>query len=315
MGEFSTSNEMSRFSRPLALLLMLGALAILAPRFFQPANLRDMLLANMPLLVAAIGMTLVILLGQIDVSIGSQFAICAVAAGVLAKTGLPMLLVAIATVAAGAVLGSINAGLIANLRLPSIVVTLASMVILRDGLRWATEGAWVQNLPSSFQWLGLGQTAGEALIVCIAAATFAAFAWSMRNLSAARAVYATGSNEEAARLAGIRTRAVTFAVFVTMGALAGLAALFDSIRFSDIQSNSGVGLELKAIAAVVVGGTSIQGGRGTLAGTLLGVAILGVIGPALTFLGINAFWEKAIQGAIILWAIVMEALLRGKSRL
>ncbi len=301
-------------SRLAALALMLGALAALAPRFFQPANLRDMLLANMPVLVAATGMTLVILLGQIDVSIGAQFAICAVAAGVLAKTGLPMLLVVFATIAVGAALGSMNAALIANLHLPSIVVTLASMVILRDSLRWGTEGAWVQNLPASFQWLGAGQTAGEVMLVCIAAAVFAMFAWSLRNLSAARAVYATGSNEEAARLAGIRTRAVTFAVFVIMGALTGLAALLDSIRFSDIQSNSGVGLELKAIAAVVVGGTSITGGRGSLAGTLTGVAILGIIGPALTFLGINAFWEKAIQGAIILVAIVAEAVFRGARR-
>ena len=286
------------------------ALALLRPEFFAAANLRDMLLANASVLIVAIGMTLVILLGQIDVSVGAQFAVCAVTAGALAKAGLPMPVVAIATTFAGAALGSLNATLVANLKLPSIVVTLALMVVLRDALRWTTGGAWVQNLPSDFQWFGFGQRHGEWIILSIAAALFAVFAWGLRNLGVGRAVYATGSDAEAARLAGLNARAVVFAVFVCMGALTGLAALLDAIRFSDVQSNAGVGLELKAIAAVVVGGTSIQGGRGSLLGTLLGVAILGMIGPALTFLGINAFWEQAIQGAIILAAVVTDAVLQ-----
>lgn len=287
---------------------MLAVLALIAPTFFAPANLRDIVLAIIPVLVVAIGMTLVILLGQIDVSVGAQFALGVVAAGLFAKSGMRMEAVAIATMLVGAVLGSANAVLVAKLKLPSIVATLASMAILRDAIRWATGGAWVQNLPANFQWFGLGQRTGEVVIVGIAAAVFAWFAWGMRNLGAGRAVYATGSEIEAARLAGINTQTVTFSVFVLMGTLTGLAAVLDAIRFSDIQSNAGVGLELKAIAAVVVGGTSINGGRGSLFGTLLGVAVLGTIGPALTFLGINAFWEQAIQGAIILSAVVMDAL-------
>ncbi len=290
-----------------AFALTLVALALSRPGFFAIANLRDMLLANVPVLVVAIGMTLVILLGQIDVSIGAQFAVCAVTAGTLAKSGWSMPLVVVATMFAGAALGSLNGALVAHLKLPSIVVTLASMVVLRDTIRWTTGGAWIQNLPLNFQWFGFGQQHGEWIILCIAAVLFAGFAWAMRNLAAGRAVYATGSDAEAARLAGIDARAVTFAVFVAMGALTGLAAMLDSIRFSDVQSNAGSGLELKAIAAVVVGGTSIQGGRGSLLGTLLGVAILGTIGPALTFLGINAFWEQAIQGTIILGAVMMDA--------
>jgi rhamnose transport system permease protein len=194
-------------------------------------------------------------------------------------------------------------------KLPSIVVTLAAMVVLRDAIRWITEGAWVQNLPVHFQWFGMGQGGGEWLIVLIAVAAGALFAWSLRFLAGGRAIYATGSDAEAARLAGIDTRSITISVFILMGALTGLAALLDSVRFSSIQANAGMGFELKVIAAVVVGGTSINGGRGSVYGTLLGVAILGTIGPALTFLGINAFWEKAIQGAIILWAVVMDAIL------
>ena len=153
--------------------------------------------------------------------------------------------------------------------------------------------------------LDLGTGSG---ILAIAAALFAAVAWASRNIAGARSVYAAGSDAEAARLSGIDTATVNIAVFAAMGALAGLAAILNAIRFADVQSNAGVGLELKAIAAVVVGGASITGGRGTLIGTLIGVALLGSIGPALTFLGISPYWEKAIQGGIILTAVIAEAL-------
>ena len=297
------------FSVLLALVTLLAILAIRAPMFFAPPNLRDMLLANIPVLIASIGMTLVILLGEIDISIGSQFAVCTVAAGVFAKAGAPMIVVALCTALIGCAMGAINAGLVARIGIPSIVVTLATMVILRDALRWSTGGAWVQNLPGDFQWLGMGQTAGELIILLIAGLLFAIFGWSLRRLAAGRAVYATGSDREAARLAGIPVRAVIFNAFVLMGGLTGVAALLNSIRFSEVQSNAGVGLEIKTIAAVVVGGAAITGGRGTLLGSLLGVALLGAIGPALTFLGINAYWEKAIQGAIILTAVLTDTAL------
>jgi rhamnose transport system permease protein len=296
--------------REYSLLLAFGCLllflAFASPGFFSAANLRDLALSNVPVLVAAIGMTVVILLGQIDVSIGSQFAICTVAAGLLAKAGLPMPVLLLAIAAAGMLMGVVNGALVAWLGIPSIVVTLATMVILRDSLRWSTGGEWVQNLPRNFQWMGLSQGAGQAAIVIFAATLFLFCAWAMRFLAAGRAVYATGSNAESARLAGIQPRRIVFGAFACMGAFTGVAALLNSIRFNDLQSNSGVGLELKTIAAVVVGGVAINGGRGTLAGTLLGVALLGTIGPALTFLGISAFWEKAIQGAIILSAVAID---------
>ena len=206
-------------------------------------------------------------------------------------------------------MGALNGALIGWLRLPSIIVTLAMLVAWRDALRWITEGAWVQGLPADFQWFGLGQTRGQWLIVGVALIVLIGFVWTLGNLSAGRAVYAVGSDSEAARLAGIEPPRIVFGVFVLMGALAGLAALLNAARFSVVPSNAGVGLELKAIAAVVVGGAAITGGRGTLAGTLVGVLMLGTIGTALTFLGINPFWERGIQGAIILAALVSDAAL------
>jgi len=134
-----------------------------------------------------------------------------------------------------------------------------------------------------------------------------AASWGLRNLAAGRAVYATGSSVDAARLAGVRTSLVTFSVFVAAGAFTGLAAVVNSVRFSQIPSNTGIGLELNVIAAVVVGGTLITGGRGTPAGTLLGVVLLGMIGPALTFMGVSPYWERAIQGGIILTAVAVDA--------
>jgi len=256
-------------------------------------------------------MTLVILAGEIDISIGSQFAVCTLATGWLAKVGVPIFLVLPLVIAAGALMGAVGGAFIARLRLPSIVVTLALMVAWRDGLRWITEGEWVQNLPANFQWFGLGQAAGQLLIIAVAVALLIAFAWILRNVKAGRSVYAVGSNSEAARLSGIEPQRIVLGVFVLMGALVGLAAALNSVRFSIVPSNAGFGLELKAIAAVVVGGTAITGGRGRVVGTLIGVALLGTIGTALTFAGINAFWEKAIQGTIILVAVGADALFLG----
>ena len=293
-------------SAAFAFLTLLLIVALITPSFFSPANLRDLMLSNIPVLIVATGMTLVILARHIDISIGAQFAVCSVAAGVLAKAGLPIVLVLMATALIGCLLGTLNGFFAARFNIPSIVITLGSMVALRDSLRWVTEGRWIQNLPSDFQWFGLGQSTGQFLIVLIALSIFLLFAWGLKNLALGRAVYAVGSDAEAARLAGISPQVITYFIFITMGGLAGIAALLNSIRFSDIQSNAGAGLELKAIAAVVVGGTAIQGGRGTLAGTLIGVALLGTIGTALTYLGINPFWEKALQGAIILAAVASD---------
>jgi rhamnose transport system permease protein len=292
----------------LAVVALALVLLVQAPAFFARENLVDVFLANMPVLVIALGMTLVILTGQIDISVGSMFAICSVASGVLAKAGWPLPLVALGTCAAGAALGALNGGLVAWARIPSIVATLATMVALRDGLRWTTQGAWIQDLPSSFQWLGASQTTYPFVVGGTALALQMACAWTLRDLPAGRAVYATGSNPDAARLAGLRTALVTFMVFVLLGGLTGLAALLNAVRFNQIPSNAGLGLEMKVIAAVVVGGAAITGGRGSVTGTLLGVVLLGMIGPALTFLGVTAYWERAIQGAIILTAVTFDAL-------
>jgi rhamnose transport system permease protein len=300
-------------SLAIAIVVLGGVLALVAPGFFTPGNLRDLTMTNMPVLIVALGMTLIILTGEIDISVGSMFAICSVLAGVTAKAGAGVLGAAAAACAAGALMGAINGALVTRVKIPSIVVTLATMVALRDGLRWVTQGAWVQDLPPNFQAFGYSQEVSQAITVAIAAAMVAAMVWGLRNLAVGRAAYATGSNAEGARLAGIEPGQVVLWVFVLTGALTGAAAMLNAARFNQIPSNAGIGMELQVIAAVIVGGVSVTGGRGTVVGALLGVVLLGMIGPALTFLGISAYWERALQGAIILAAVAIDAF-RGRER-
>lgn len=290
-----------------AIAVLFAALAIVRPEYFAGGNLVDLFLANLAVLIIAAGMTAVMISGDIDISVGSMFAVCAVSAGVLAKAGAPVVLVFASVCAIGALIGTISGSLVAYLRLPSIVVTLAMMIVLRDALRWITQGAWVQDLPANFQWMGLSQSTYPVAAGVLAAASAATLAWGLRYTAAGRLIYATGSSRDAARLAGVNTSLVTLSAFALLGALTGLAAALNAMRFNQIPANTGLGLELKVIAAVVVGGTAITGGRGTLAGTVLGVVLLGAIGPALTFLAVSAYWERAIQGAIILVAVAADA--------
>ena len=302
---------MKRYFRELSVLGALAAvlvgMAIFAPAFFSPQPLLSLLTREAPTLVVACGMACVIITRQIDISVGSMFSVCSVCAGLLAARGWPLLLVLPASVALGALLGAVNGLLVAGLRLPSIVVTLATMVTLRQGLNLVRQGEFV-NLPDRIQWFGLSQMAGQLVLVGASVVFLVALALAMRHVAAGRFVYAVGTDAEAARLAGIRPQLVTFLVFIFIGALTGLAAMMNLAQSPQVQPLSGAGLELKVIAAVVVGGVAISGGRGNLWGAFTGLLLLACVSPALIHLHIEAYWEKAIQGAIILLAVVADGL-------
>lgn len=289
------------------LALLLAYLAWQAPAFFQLQPLLSLLAREAPSLVVACGVAMVILVRQIDISVGSQFSVCSVIAGLLAAAGWPLAAVVPVAVLVGGSLGLVNGLLVAWLGLPSIVVTLATLVAWRQGLNLVRQGEFV-NLPERIQWLGLPQAQGQWLLVGGAVGLVAVLAWGLRHLAMGRWLYAVGSDAEAARLAGIRPRTVTLVTFVLMGALTGIAAMMNVVQSPQVQPLTGSGLELKAIAAAVVGGVAISGGRGTMWGVLAGLLLLACISPAMVHLHIDAFWEKAIQGVIILAAVMVEGL-------
>jgi rhamnose transport system permease protein len=186
------------------------------------------------------------------------------------------------------------------------------MVTWREGLRWLRQGEFV-NLPDGIQWFGLSQKSGQWALVTGALVILTLLAFTMKHFSIGRFIYAVGSDAEVARLSGIRPKLATFLIFVFIGALVGLAAIMNIVQSPQVDPQSGAGLELKVIAAVVVGGVAISGGRGNLWGVFAGLLLLVCINPALTHLRIEAYWEKAIQGAIILLAVVAEGLRNQKS--
>jgi len=304
---------MKKFSRELsvagALTLLLAALAVFAPNFFDAQPLVSRLVSQMPALVLAVGVALVIMTRQIDISIGSQFGMCAVIAGTAAAAGMPMPVAMLCAILAGALMGAANGWLVAGLGLPSIVVTLATMVTWQEALRLWQKGRLLA-LPDGVQWFGMSQGTGQAIVIVSALLLLVLMAWAMKHLSAGRRIYATGSDAEAARLAGLAPQATTFGVFVLMGILAGVAAVLNLVQSPQIQPNSGEGLELKAIAAAVVGGVAITGGRGTLWGVLLGLMLLANVNPALTHFHQPPYWEKAIQGLVILLAVAADGIRR-----
>jgi rhamnose transport system permease protein len=294
------------------LALLLVVMAIVAPAFFSPQPLRSLLVREMPMLIVACGMAFVIIAREIDISVGAQFSVCSVTAGLLAVRGWPLPLVLAATMGVGGLMGLANGALVALGRLPSIVVTLATMVTLRQGLNLVRQGEFV-NLPDGVQWFGLSQTAGQWSVLAVAGGVLVILAWGSRHLAAGRFVYAVGSDAVAARLAGINPTSVTLGVFLFMGVLTGFAAMLNLVQSPQVQPLVGSGLELKVIAAAVVGGVAISGGRGSLWGVLAGLLLLATIPPALTHLHIEAYWEKAIQGSIILLAAAADGIGRRKT--
>ena len=294
-----------------ALGLLLLALGIFAPNFFELQPLLSRTTSQMPALVAAIGITLVIITRQIDISIGAQFSMCAVVAGIVAAAGMPLPVAVLAAVGTGVAMGAFNGLLVAWLGLPSIVVTLATMVTWNELLRLWQQGR-LMNLPAGFQWFGLSQPTGQTIVITVAIALLLFAAWAMKNLAAGRYVYAVGTDAEAARLAGINPKWTTFGVFVLMGALAGIASVLNLVQSPQVQPNAGDGLELKVIAAAVVGGVAITGGRGNLWGVLLGLLLLANVNPALTHFHQPPYWERAIQGLVILLAVIADGLKRSK---
>ncbi len=277
--------------------------------FLEFSNFVDMLYNCSYIGVAAIGMTMIILCGHIDISIGAALGVCATVAGKLAVAGVPLAIVFPATILAGGIIGLVNGLLVAYGRIPAIVTTLGMASILKGSLILSTGGRWIYGLPPGF---AISRTALLGIPVPIFTLILfgIAFALWLKYSAKGRELYAVGGNAEAARLSGISERQVTIQVFIMNGLLVGLAAILYATNFTAIQSNVAPGFELTVITAAVIGGVSILGGTGNVVGALLGALLLQTIGTALVFLHIRAEWFLTVQGSLILLTILLDVFRR-----
>lgn len=304
----STRRLIPQIGIVLALALIALALGLSNGNFFTAYNLSNVLRQVSINGILAVGMTFVIVTGGIDLSVGSLLAFTGMvaASAVSGASALNPLAGAALAIAAGAVLGACNGGLIAYLRLPAFVVTLGMLSAARGLTLIWNDGMPISNLPEAFKFLGQGQWLGvpAAAVIFI---TVTALAWiALRYTVYGRWIYAVGGNIRSARLSGIRTTGIVFSVYVLMGALSGVAGTILTARTTAALPQAGVGYELDAIAAVVIGGTSLAGGVGSVLLTLVGVLIIGVINNGLDLLGVSSYYQQVIKGVIIVGAVLID---------
>ena len=311
------SREASRWKRTVRLLFkygIYGAFVLLvvgmsaaSPHFLTPENIVNILLQTSVNGIIAVGMTLVIITAGIDLSVGSIVALSAVVAASFAHPGgYPLIVAILAGISVGLAVGLVNGLLIAKKGLAPFIVTLAMMTAARGLALVYTSGRPVINLTGSYDFIGGGSLLGVPLPVVLFALTISAGAFLLHFTRFGRYVFAVGGNEMAARVSGINTHRILIAVYAITGALSGLAGIILSSRVMSASPAGGAGYELDAIAAVVIGGTSLFGGVGSIAGTVVGVLIIGVMNNGLDMLNVSSYWQLVAKGAIILLAVLLD---------
>jgi ribose/xylose/arabinose/galactoside ABC-type transport system permease subunit len=300
----------------LFLLAILIGLAIFTRGFFALNNTMSMLNRFSYVLIAAIGMNLIIITSNIDVSAGNLISVVCLFIAALGKMGFGLPVLLPAAMIMGAFLSLINALFITKFRIPAIVATLATAQLFSGILPLLVEGS-LYDLPPSFTWLAFdakifGVIPGSVLIMLVVAVLALLF---MKYSRFSKKIYAVGNNQEAARLTGINVGRVIIVTYIIAGALFGISGTIIATASQRVTTTMGSGLEMAFIAAVVLGGTSVAGGSGKILGTVFGTAVLSVISPAVNYLGISSDWSDAIMGAIIIIAVIVSALrLEGRKR-
>jgi rhamnose transport system permease protein len=293
-----------------ALGLLIAVTGILEPRFVHADNLKDLVLNVSIIVLLAVGQTLVIVTRNIDLSVGSMLGLAAFMAGDLLShhQGMPIVLVVVLGMALGAACGLLNGALVSLGQVPALVVTLGTLYIFRGIAFLWTGGRQVnaETLPDSFLNIGTGTVAGIPTLTLVALAVTLIVGFAVRDFRAGRELYAIGSSPDAARLAGIHSGRRVTQAFVLSGALAGLAGVMFTARYGTVDATAGTGYELQVIAAAVVGGVAIFGGSGSVYGAALGALLLGTITSSLIVLKVDAFWQQAAIGALLLVAIALD---------
>jgi ribose/xylose/arabinose/galactoside ABC-type transport system permease subunit len=294
--------EIVVFLSIVALFIVVGAIN---PRFLSDTNINSIFAGNAYIAVAAIGMSLIIIAGHIDVSVGALIGVIATIAGTLAVAGYPVWVAWTVPIVFSIVVNGLVGALVAYTRIPSIVVTLGMLSILKGGLISATAGAWISNMPAEFMIaqmrpFGIPSAVYFMVLLTILATLF------IRYTDFGRSIYAVGGNMEAARAAGINPEKVVVGVFALHGFFAGVAGILFATQLQVIQSTVPPNLELTVITASVIGGVSILGGTGTVIGSTLAAILFACIGSALIFLNVSAYWLRAVLGLMILATVLAD---------
>ena len=312
-------NQFSRFQSLIALLALCIFLSIRADNFLTADNGLNILRQTSVNICIATGMTLIVLTAGIDLSVGSVLALCgAIAAGFLKNgikipsadlfIGFTILGVVLAGILVGALLGFFNGFVITKFKVPPFVATLAMLTIARGFTMLYTKGQPISNLGSDFAIIGTGWWLGIPVPVWIAAVVMLFAVFITRQTKLGRYIYAIGGNETAAKFSGINITKVKITVYAMAGALAAIGGIIVTSRLDSAQPNAGNSYELDAIAAVVIGGTSLSGGKGTVWGTVMGAIIIGVLNNGLVLMNVSPFWQQVVKGGVILLAVIIDKL-------
>lgn len=290
----------------LALVVLIALMAVIAPYFWSANNLLEVARQVSATAIIAAGGTFVILTSGIDLSVGSALGVCAMVAIVGSDKGLPALASIVLALAAGAVIGAVNGIFVSRFVLPAFIVTLAALTYLRGIVYVGTGGTTLIPENVAYRWIGQSAVLGIPYAVVIMLGVFAG-GWFLLNRTVfGRQVYAIGGNAEAARLSGIPVRRVVTMTYIISGVCAGIGGLIVASRLESSVPDLGSGYELNAIAAIVLGGTSLMGGRGSLVGTLVGALFIAVLSNGMTLMNVQSFYQQIIMGVVILLAVLID---------
>lgn len=317
MNSITTKAQFSKLQSLIALFVLCVGIAILSDKFLTVANGWNVLRQISVNICISVGMTLVVLTAGIDLSVGSILALCgAVTAGLLKNgielpdqnlyIGFTLLGAILAGLAMGSLLGWFNGWAITKFNVPPFVATLAMLTMARGFTMLWTKGFPINNLGSSFDYIGTGWFLGVPVPVWISVFVVVLAVFMTVKTPLGRYIYAIGGNENAARLSGININRIKIIVYSISGALAALGGLMVTARLDSAQPNAGTSYELDAIAAVVIGGTTLSGGKGSILGTVLGAVIIGVLNNGLVLLNVSPFWQQVVKGGVILLAVIID---------
>ena len=305
----NTMKYMSELTTVIALIILMAVITIINSNFLTANNLLNLLLQVTSNALIAFGMTFVILTGGIDLSVGSILALSSALTAGLLGSGMPVTLAILISLILGCILGMMNGLLISYGKLAPFIVTLATMTIFRGATLVYTNGNPITKGLSDtflFQFLGQGYIVGIPFPVIIMFIVFIVLYVLLHKTAFGKSVYAIGGNEKAAYISGVKLNKVKIIIYSISSIMASISGLIITSRLSSAQPTAGASYEMDAIAAVVLGGTSLSGGKGRILGTLIGALIIGVLNNGLNIIGVSAFWQQVVKGVVILIAVLID---------